>query len=147
MILGRPFMRISQCVISTHYLALKYRVNRVVGLVKGDQRMARSCYATAATETLQVTTLDSRGDSKKGRQEPVEKLGEVLVSKNNPSRVVRIGSGFDEAIKGKLVKCLQSHADIFTWSHEDMSGIDREVACHKLAIRKGKAGEAENEMF
>ena len=53
-ILGRPFMRTSQCIISTHYLALKYRVNRVVGVVKGDQRMAK--------ETLQVTTLDNRGD-------------------------------------------------------------------------------------
>ena len=64
-----------------HYLALKYRVNGVVGVVKGDQRMARSCYATAAKETLQVTSLDNRGESKKGRQEPVEKLEEVAVSK------------------------------------------------------------------
>ena len=59
-ILWRPFMIVSQCVISTHYLALKYIVNRVVGIVKGDQRMAKSCYATAAKETLQVTALDSR---------------------------------------------------------------------------------------
>ena len=35
-ILGRPFMRVSQCVISTHYLALKYKVNEVVVVVKGD---------------------------------------------------------------------------------------------------------------
>ena len=124
-------------MISTHYLALTYRVNGVVGVVKGDQRMMRSCYATAAKETLQVTTLDNRGDSKKGRQEPAEKLVEVLVSKSNPSRMVRIGSGLGETIKGELVKCLQSHADIFAWSHEDMPGIDPEVACHKLAIRKG----------
>lgn len=60
-------MRISQCVISTHYLALKYTVNGVVGVVKGDQRVVRSCNATAAKETLQVTALDNRGDSKKGR--------------------------------------------------------------------------------
>ena len=52
MILERPFMRVSQCVISTHYLALKYKINGVVGVVKGDQRMTRSCYATAAKETL-----------------------------------------------------------------------------------------------
>ncbi|XP_052297280.1 uncharacterized protein LOC127902413 [Citrus sinensis] len=136
-ILGQPFMRISQCVTSTHYLALKYKVNGVVGVVKGDQKMARSCYATTAKETLQVTTLDNRGDSKKGRHEPIEKLEEVLVSKNNPSRVVKIRSGLGEAIKGELVKCLQSHADIFAWSHEDMPGIDRGVACHKLAIKKG----------
>ena len=43
----------------------------------------------------------------------------------------------DEALKGELVKCLQSHADIFAWSHEDMPGIDRGVACHKLAVKKG----------
>ncbi|XP_024033590.1 uncharacterized protein LOC112095713 [Citrus clementina] len=100
MILGRHFMRVSQCVVSTHYLALKYRVNGVVGVVKGNQRMAMSCYATAAKETLQVTSLDNRGDSKKGRQEPVEKLEEIV-------------------------------------SHEDMPGIDRGIACHKLAIKKG----------
>ena len=92
-ILGRPFMRVSQCVISTRYLALKYRVNGVVGVVKGDQRMARNYYATAAKETLQVMALDSRGDSKKGRQEPAKKLEEVLVSKDDPNRVVKIGLG------------------------------------------------------
>lgn len=129
-------MRISQCVVSTHYLALKYRVNGVVAVVKDDHRMARSCYATAAKETLQVTSLDNRGESKKGRQEPVEKLEEVAVSKSNPSRVVKIGSGLVGAVKGELVNCLQSHADIFVWSHEDMPGIDRGVACHKLAIKK-----------
>ena len=71
MIFGRLFMRVSQCVMSTHYLALKYRVNGMVGVVKGDQRMARSCYVTVAKETLQVTALNSQGDSKKGRQQPV----------------------------------------------------------------------------
>ena len=59
------------------------------------------------------------------------------MSKNNPSRVVKIGSRLGETIKGELVKCLQSHADIFAWSHEDMPEIDRRVACHKLAIRRG----------
>lgn len=39
MVLGRPFMRIIQLVISTHYLSLKYRVNEVIGAVTGDQRV------------------------------------------------------------------------------------------------------------
>lgn len=64
---GRLFMRVSQCVMSTHYMALKYRVNGVVGVVNDDQRMIKSCYDTAAKETLLVTTLDSRRDSRKGR--------------------------------------------------------------------------------
>ena len=94
-ILGRPFMRVNQCVISTHYLALKYRVNEVVGVVKGDQRMARGCYATAAKETLQITALDNRGDFKKGRQEPAEKLeegfGEQGLPEQSSKDCVRIG--------------------------------------------------------
>ena len=60
MILGQPFMRISQCIIFTHCLALKYRVNMVVSVVKCDQMMARICYNTTAKEMLQVTTLDSQ---------------------------------------------------------------------------------------
>lgn len=39
MILGRPFLRVSTTLISNHHLALKYRVNGVVGMVHGDQRI------------------------------------------------------------------------------------------------------------
>ena len=51
--------------------------------------------------------------------------------------MVKVGSKLGGAIKDELVKCLQSHTDIFVWSHEDMSGIDRGITCHKLAIKKG----------
>ena len=34
MIVGRPFLRMSKAVLSNHYLALKYRVNGVVGVVR-----------------------------------------------------------------------------------------------------------------
>ena len=33
--------------------------------------------------------------------------------------------------------CLRAHADVFAWTHDDMPGIDPEVACHRLAIKKG----------
>lgn len=39
-----PFLRISRVVISNHYLVLKYRVNGVIGMVKGNQRIASSYY-------------------------------------------------------------------------------------------------------
>ena len=39
------------------------------------------------------------------------------MNKDDPSRVVKIGSSFGKAIRGELIKCLQSHADIFAWSH------------------------------
>lgn len=67
MILGPLFIRISQCVVSTHYLALKYRANLEEGIVKDDQRMAKSCYVIAMKKTLQVIVLNNQGDFKSGR--------------------------------------------------------------------------------
>ena len=68
MILGRPFLRMSKAVLSNHYLALKYGVNGVVGVVRGDQRIARNCYSSAAREAMQITSLDTRVEAKNGRQ-------------------------------------------------------------------------------
>ena len=59
------------------------------------------------------------------------------MNQDDPSRTVKIRSSLSEAIRDGLVKCLQSHADIFAYSHEDMPGIDHGIACHKLAIKKG----------
>lgn len=78
-ILGRTFLRISKAVVSNHYLALKYQVNDVVGVVNGDQRIAWSCYATAAEKAIQIILLDTRRDTKKGRQEPVEEVETISI--------------------------------------------------------------------
>ena len=137
MILGRPFLRISKAVLSNHYLALKYRVNGVVGVVRGDQRIARSCYSTATREAMQITSLDTRVGAKKGRQEPVEELETISLEQDDPGKTVQIGSRLKDEQKQELVHCLRAHANVFAWTHEDMSGIDPEVACHRLAIKKG----------
>ncbi|XP_024043039.1 uncharacterized protein LOC112099801 [Citrus clementina] len=95
-ILGRPFLRMSKAVLSSNYLALKYWVNGVVGVVRGDQRIARSCYSTAAKEAMQITSLDTRVRAKNGRQEPVEELETVSLEQDDPGKTIRIGSRFKE---------------------------------------------------
>ncbi|XP_024039511.1 uncharacterized protein LOC112098123 [Citrus clementina] len=84
-----------------------------------------------------ITSLDTRVENKTGRQEPVEDLETVSMGPENPGKTIRIGSRLKGEQKQELVKCLQAHADVFAWAHEDMPGIDPEVACHKLAIKKG----------
>lgn len=63
----------------TYHLVLKYQVNEVVGVVKGNQRVTRSCYAIQSKAAMQITFLDIQGESKKGMHEPTEKLEEVRV--------------------------------------------------------------------
>ncbi|XP_052291712.1 uncharacterized protein LOC127900595 [Citrus sinensis] len=99
MILGRPFLRMSKAVLFNNYLALKYWVNGVVGVVRGDQRIARSCYSTAAREVMQITSLDTRVGVKNGRQEPVEELETVSLGQDDLEKTIRIGSRLKEEQK------------------------------------------------
>ena len=106
MILSRPFLRMSKAVLSNHYLALKYRVNGLVGVVRRDLRIARSCYSTAAREAMQITSLDTRVGAKKGRQKPAEELETVNLGQDDPGKTIRIRSRLKEEQKQELVQCL-----------------------------------------
>lgn len=88
--MGRSFLRISKAVVSIHYLSLKYRVNDVMGVVKGDQRIARSFYATATKEAMQIT-LNTRGDDRKVRQKLVEEVEIVGIKLEEQAKTIKIG--------------------------------------------------------
>lgn len=60
----------------------------------------------------------------------------MSIKQEKQRKITKIGSKIEEGLKEKLVNCLQSYANVFTWSHEDMSGIDSTIACHKLAMKK-----------
>lgn len=100
-ILGRTFLRISKAVVSNHYLALKYQVNDVVGVVKGDQRIAWSCYVIAAETAIQIILLDTRGDAKKDRQEPVEEVETISIKREEPEKIIKIGLKIEADFKKK----------------------------------------------
>lgn len=59
MIFNKPFLRTSKAVISNHYLILKYGVNGMVGVVKGNRRITRGCYTIAARETMQTISMET----------------------------------------------------------------------------------------
>ena len=45
---------------------------------------------------------------------------------------VQVGSALSEKERSTLTTCLSKNIDIFAWTTEDMPGISREVAEHKL---------------
>lgn len=96
MIFGRLFLRISKSVMSNYYIAIKYRVNGVVRVLKGDQRIVRSCYATTAKETIQITLLDAQGEFKRGSQEPGEDTIEVMIGCDDLCKIMKIGLNLNE---------------------------------------------------
>lgn len=98
--------------------------------MRGDQRIARGCYATTVKEAMHITSLDLREDSKRGRQEPVEDLEEVALGQGDLEKNMKVGMNLEKELKQRLVECLRAHTDVFAWTHKDMPRIDLNVTCH-----------------
>ena len=59
--------------------------------------------------------------------EPTEALEDISLDENNPKRCIRVGADLEEKTKKDLIRFLKKNIDMFSWSHEDMSGIDPSV--------------------
>lgn len=55
---------------------------------------------------------------------------------DDPRKTKKIKSSLSQEMRDGLVECLQSHRDVFAWSHKNIPGIDPGIACYKLAIKK-----------
>ena len=66
--------------------------------------------------------------------EPTEVLEDVFLDESNPEKFTRIGASIEKKTKQDLVQFLKKSNDVFTWSHEDMPGIDPSVITHRLNV-------------
>ena len=103
---------------------VKFRVQGGVGVMRGQQQMARSCYVKTARKSMQITSIDPRDENRLCQQRPNEEMKQVPVSEEDPSRIVRVGIKITDDISNEFQNLLVKYNDIFAWSHEDMSGID-----------------------
>ena len=85
---------------------------------------------------MQIISIDTRVEAKNGRSELVEELETVSLLQDDLRKTVKIGSRLKDDQKQELVHCLRAHADVFGWTHEDMTGIDPEVTCHGWQERR-----------
>ena len=100
--------------------------------MQGDKLAARECYLAmlAMDEHVQMMSIDER----RVVVEPTEVLEDVLLYESNPEKFTRIRASVEEKTKQDLVQFLKKSNDVFTWSHEDMSGIDPSVITHYLNV-------------
>ena len=143
-ILGRVGMKHLKAAHSTYHQAMKFPTDYGVGVVRGDQAMARSCYFATTKEgkakqkggeTLQIDTLDPRDEGKLKLGEAAEDVEVITLEVvNRVERVTKIGTSLTPEIRAELIQFLKEHKIVFAWSHEDMPGIDPEVFCHRLHV-------------
>ncbi|GJW73742.1 hypothetical protein Tco_0133112 [Tanacetum coccineum] len=60
----------------------------------------------------------------------------VAINPEHPEQTVMIGSDLTKKTRSKLCNLLQRSLDIFAWTPTDMTGVPRQIAEHKLNVRK-----------
>ena len=66
--------------------------------------------------------------------EPAEKLEEILLDDSKLDQTTKIETLANPTVRQALITFLKNNRDIFTWSHEEMPGIDPLVMVHRLNV-------------
>ena len=136
MLLGRPSLNAINAISSAYHMMIKFPTTGGVGMVRGDQRMARECYSASmkqkAVDNIYLDKLDMR-DEVNTRPEPSEELEPVQLD-DNPEHLAYIGSKLAKDLRSRLTHFLKQNKDVFAWKQEDMGGIDPAIITHRLNV-------------
>ena len=136
MLLGKPSLNAIKAIPSAYHMMIKFPTVSGVGMVRGDQRVARECYSASmkqkAVDNIYLDELDMR-DKVLTRPEPSEELEPVSLD-DDPEHLTYIGSKLAEDLKIPLTHFLRQNKDVFAWKQVDMGGIDPTVITHRLNV-------------
>ena len=135
-LLGIPSLNAIKAIPSAYHMMIKIPTTSGVGMVRGDQCVARECYSASvkqkAVDNINLDELDMR-DEINTRPKPLEELEPVQID-DNPEHLAYIGSRLAEDLRNPLIHYLKQNKDVFSWKQEDMGGIDLTIITHRLNV-------------
>ena len=109
MLLGRPSLNAIKAIPSAYHMMIKFPTVSGVGMVRGDQRVARKCYSASMkkkmVDNIYLDELDMR-DEVHTRPEPSEELEPVSLT-DDPEHLAYIGSKLAEDLRNPLTHFLR----------------------------------------
>ena len=108
-LLGRPSLNAIKAIPSAYHMVIKFPTTNGVGMVQGDQRVARECYSASMKEkvvdNIYVDELNMH-DEVNIRPKPSEELEPVQLD-NNPKHLAYIGFKLAENLRSLLIHFLK----------------------------------------
>ena len=109
MLLGRPSLDAIKAIPSTYHMMIKFPTISEVGMVRGDQRLARECYSASikqkTVDNIYLDELNMRNEVHT-RPEPSEEL-ESLSLDDDPEHLAYIGSKLTKDLRNSLTNFLR----------------------------------------
>ncbi|PKA64913.1 RNA-directed DNA polymerase like [Apostasia shenzhenica] len=137
-ILGRTTLNSFGMVISTPHLCAKFPTSSGVITIRGDATQATRCFQIAAL--LVVDQMDPRETQPVTPQEGV--IG-IALGGEGSSKIVNVSSFLNEKQQAEVTALLFGYIDVFVWSSEDVTGMDRAVCEHHLNVSQAVATVAQ----
>ena len=135
-LLSRPSLNAIRAIPSAYHMVIKFPTANRVGMVRGDQRVARECYSASikkkAVGSIYMDELHMR-DEVRIRPTPSEELEPIQLD-DQPKHLVYIGSKLARDVRDLLIHFLKHNIEVFAWNQEDMGGINPTIITHKLNI-------------
>ena len=136
MLLSRPSLNAIKAIPSAYHMMIKFPTTNGVGMVRGDQRVARECYSASvkqkAIDNIYLDELDMRNEENT-RSEPLEELEPVPLDENL-EHLAYIGSKLGDDLRSLLTQFMRQNKDVFIWKQADMGGIDPAIITHRLNV-------------
>ena len=136
MLLGRPSLNAIRAVPSAYHMVIKFPTINGVGMVCGNQRIARECYSASmkqnTVDNIYMDELDMR-DEVTTQPAPSEELEPVQLG-DQSEHLVYIWSKLAEDIRSYLIRFLEQNMEVFAWKQEDMGEVDPAVITHRLNV-------------
>ncbi|XP_038693764.1 uncharacterized protein LOC119991491 [Tripterygium wilfordii] len=141
-ILGRPWLHAMEAVPSTYHQTLRFPYNGNMYNVKGDRPEWNSVVASPRTtkETHQIGTFveETLVEPEPGldpEKKSIEQLEKIQIDGSNIDKYFLIGKNLPAAERESLLGLLMRNIGVFAWTPQEMPGVDRKVASHRLNIR------------
>ena len=136
MLLGRPSLNAIKSIPSAYHMMIKFPTTSGVGMVRGDQGVARKCYSASMKQktfdNIYLDELDMR-DEVNTRLESSKELEPVPLD-DNSEHLAYIGSNLAGDLKSLLTHFLRKNKDVFAWKQADMGGIGPAIITHRLNV-------------
>ena len=114
-LLGRPSLNAIRAVSSAYHMVIKFPTVNGVGMVQGNQRIAKECYSASmkknTVDDIYMDELDMR-DEVSTRSAPSKELEPIQLG-DQPKHLVYIASKLAEDIKSPLIRFLKQNREVF----------------------------------
>ena len=116
-LLGRPSLKAMRAIPSSYHMAIKFPTANGVGMVRGDQHIAKECYLASMKQkvigSVYMDELDMR-DEMSTRPTPSKELEPVQLDEQ-PEHLVYIGSKLAKDVRDLFIHFLKLNMEVFAW--------------------------------